>query len=556
MPYCHVVRRRQAGVTWCVTLAVGLVAVGLVGLAPAVASPRAPAPYVLSTRIHVGRDPRMLYAHGKLFVSSGSTGSDVMVYSPAGTLLHTITDQPGAEGMVPSADGKTLYVADSSGDQISAIDTTTYATTEFTVDSCPTNVALASGRLFYSFGCSYGADTSGVANIDPTTGRTPVEDAALSMLYAPPLLAGAGSVLASIGVGVEPTALQTFTASDAGGLTQMAAQSDDNSPSDLAISSDGDHLYVANDITGFTKYATSTLDQEATYNADSFTAAVALSPAGTRLAGGFGAYSDIVALYSTSSSTALWQRIGASTSTTTWARGVSAGALPGTLTFSSDGDQVYGLMSAPFSTYPLLFSSAVTTSATSLHLSVRSSTADHPVSATATMSTPGKVIFKGVSDGVTHSLGTVMTNSKGVAALRFRSAFNGAVHAVFDGSLTNYPTTSAASYKISSKTSLRLSGSYATRRGVRLFHSTKQVRLLGKVTPAVLNRAVTASLQYDRHGTWHVVGSLDDSLLKNGTVKLRLGISASLTLTRIELRFRGDRLNTGSEAFSPTFEIT
>lgn len=500
----------------------------------------------------------MVYAQGKLFVSSGSKGSDVLVYSPAGRLLHTFTDQPGAEGLALSANRAMLYVADSAGDQISAIDTTTYAVTRFTVDSCPTNLALASGRLFYSYGCSFGADTSSVANIDPSTGGTPVQDSEFVMSYAPPLLVGAGNVLATVGVGVDPTQVQTFDASDAadGTLAPLGEISDDNSPRDLAISSDGAHLYVADAVTGFTRYATSNLQQQGAYNASTSVSAVAVSPDGLRLAGGYFPYSDSVSMYSTSSSNPLWQRIGASTATSSWATGVSAGALPGSLTFSADGTDVYGLVSAPFSAYPLLFASAVNTAATSLHLSVKSSTAGHPVAVSATLSTAGTVVFKGVSNGVTTVLGTVATNGKGVAALKFRSPFGGTVHAVFYGNLTNYPAKAQQSYKIASKTTLKLTGSYVTHHGVRLFRSTKDVRLLGTVTPAVLGRAVKATLEYRHNGKWRRVGTLDDSLHKNGTVKFRLGASASHTLTRVELRFRGDRLNTGSLGFSPTFEIT
>jgi hypothetical protein len=226
------------------------------------------------------------------------------------------------------------------------------------------------------------------------------------------------------------------------------------------------------------------------------------------------------------------------------------------LTFSTDGTAVYGLVSAPFSTYPLLFASAVNTSATSLKLSVTSSTAARPVAVSATLSAPGTVVFKGVSNGVTTVLGTVPTNAKGVAALTFRSPFNGSVHAFFYGTPTNYPATAQQSYKIASKTMVKITGSYATRHGVRLFHSTGAVRLLGTVSPAVLGRAVRATLEYHQNGKWKRVGILDDSLRKNGTVKFRLGASASHTLTRVELRFRGDSLNRGSFGFSPTFEIT
>jgi YVTN family beta-propeller protein len=537
---------------------------GLVGLAPpppAAAVSSAPAPYVLTTRIQVGMDARMVDAAGKLFVSSGSEGSSVRVYSPAGTLLDTIADQPGAEGLVVSPDGGTVYVAQSTGDAISAIDTTTYAVTALSVgsDVCPTNLALAAGRLFFSYGCSAGADTSSVANVDPVLGGTPVEDAFFADSYAPPLLAGAGDVLASLSVGQEPASVQTFTAAVDGSITQLGSTSEDNGPRDLALSSDGSHLYLADGSAGFTEFGTSgtPLTQEKAYNANSqFTTAVALSPTGTRLAGGLLWYGSVMNLYSTSASTPIWQRLGASTSPTTWTNGTAASTLPGTVAFSADGSEVFGLVSAPFSKVPLLFTSGLSPSATTMHLAVKSTNAMRPVSATATMSGRGTVVFRGTSNGKSALLGSVATNAKGVATLRFRSPFDGTVHAVFYGSLTRYPASAQKSFKIASKTTLKMSGFFANRHGVRWFHSTKDVRLLGTVTPAVDGRGVRAQLQYYIRGKWRVVGTLDDSLMKNGTVKFRLGGSASRTLTRIELKFRGDRLNTGSVAFSPRFEIS
>jgi hypothetical protein len=550
-------------------IAVCVAALGLVGVVPpaaSAASPLSPGPYLLTTRIHVGPDARMVYANGNLFVSSGSKGSAVFVYSPAGKLLHSITGEPGAAGMVLSADGGTLYVAQSAGDKISEIDTSTFAHSELPVDSCPTNVALAAGRLFYSFGCDPGADTSGVSSIDPTSGGTPVPTGdplptTPQMIYAPPVLEGAGDVLAVLGVGVEPAQLQTYTASADGDVSTLGDLTDSNAPRDMSISSDGAHLLVANAISGFTEYATATMHQEAAFNVSAgFAAGVALSPDGTHFAGGVQGPGGLVSLYDTTSSTPIWQRLAATSLTSTWTDGLAADVLPGSLTFAADGAQVYGLVSAAFSNAPFLFASSIATSATSLHLSVKSSGASHPVSVSATLSTPGTVVFKEVSNRQTRVVGTVATNSNGVARLTFTSPFNGSVHALYEGSLTTYPAAAAQSYKIASKARVLLSGSYATRHSVMLFRGTNRVHFLATVSPGVpaadFQRIVKASLEYDHAGKWHVVGTLDDGLNKNGVVRFKLGTSASNTLTRVKVSFHGDRLNPGSRAFSPIFEIT
>src|ERR1700722_9595688 len=95
-------------------LVLGLLLTGIVGVSAAPTAAHAsatPAPYPLTTKLHVSNESRMIYANGHLFVSEGHDGSDVRVYSPTGTLLHTVTGEPGAAGMVVSADGKTVYVA-------------------------------------------------------------------------------------------------------------------------------------------------------------------------------------------------------------------------------------------------------------------------------------------------------------------------------------------------------------------------------------------------------------------------------------------------------------
>ncbi|MFI0486565.1 YncE family protein [Actinomadura sp. 9N215] len=64
-------------------------------------------------------------AHKRVFITGGASTNAVVVADYSGHVRKTIDGRHGASGMVPSADGKTLYVALAAGDAISAIDTKT-----------------------------------------------------------------------------------------------------------------------------------------------------------------------------------------------------------------------------------------------------------------------------------------------------------------------------------------------------------------------------------------------------------------------------------------------
>jgi hypothetical protein len=495
----------------------------------------------------------MVYAKSKLFVSEGPGSDSVLVYTPSGSLVHTIIGQPGADGMALSADGDTLYVALSSTDEISVINTTTYAQHELTVDSCPTYLALAAGRLFYSFGCSQG--TGGVSNIDPSTGGTPVSN--LTSLNLPPLLVGAGNVIATAQQNLEPATVGTYSAATTGVLTPTKSMSVGAPPNDLALSPTGTSLVTAGGGgDDYIEYASATLKQTAEFTTSDRPITAAISPNGAHLVGGLDGTGDLVNLYTGTKSAPVWQRFGATTAPKSWAVGTSDQVLPGSLTFTPSGSAVYGLVLEASNGAVALFGSDITTAATTDHLTIATSNEAHPVVASMKLSGRGSVAFTTTSRGNTTQLGSVATNSHGVAKVSFRSLFNGSVRAIFEGSASHYPVAVSKSFKVAAKTGLTLSGSYAKRHGVELFRKRGKVHLLAAVLPAINNRRVTGAVEYRRHGHWHPIGSIVARVGKKGTVKMSLPFSASHVTERVTLRFAGDKLNTGSQTTSPKFEIT
>jgi hypothetical protein len=544
--------------TRIVPAAACLALVGMAGLVPAPAAAvaaSAPAPYPLTAHLHVGDASRMLDANGHLFVAEGEFGSTVHVYSTTGVLLHTIPDESGAAGMAVSADGSTLYVADSTGDSISAINTTTYAHQEFTVEGCPTYLALASGRLFYSFGCASAPDSSGVANISPATGGTPVAN--FTHLNLPPLLAGAGSVLAVADQNLEPAHVSTYSAATSGALTAKATMSFIAPPSDLALSADGATLATAGGGgDDYIEYSTATFKQKAEFTTGSKPITVALSPDGTHVVGGLDGADDLVNLYAGSAGAPVWQRFGATSSPNTWTAGTDDQILPGSLTFSPDGSNVYGLVHQAASNGVALFASSITTSTTSDQLTIKNATFGHSVTASMRLSGRGQVVFKATSNGAMTQLGTAATDSNGVAKVTFKSTYGGSVQAIFEGSTTNYPVAAKQPFKIAAKTQLTLSGSYAKRHGLQLFRHAGKVRIVGAVLPAIDNRRVTGSVEDRHHGKWHSLGTLVAHVGKKGIVRFGLPFSVSHVPERVTLTFAGDARNAKSQTKSPRFEIT
>jgi DNA-binding beta-propeller fold protein YncE len=495
----------------------------------------------------------MVYAKGRLFVTDGSPGNDVLVYSTTGALLHTITGELGADGMALSADGATLYVALAATDEISAIDTTAYTHHEFTVDSCPTYLALAAGRLFYSFGCSPGS--GGVSNIDASTGGTPVSN--FTNLNLPPLLVGAGSVIATAQQNLEPATVATYSAATTGVLTLTKPMSVGAPPTDLALSPTGTTLVTAGGGgDDYIEYASATLKQTAEFTTSDRPITAAISPFGAHLVGGLDGTGDLVNLYTGTKSAPVWQRFGATTAPKSWTTGASDQVLPGSLTFTPAGSQIYGLVLEASNGAVALFGSDITTAATTEHLTAASTNEVRPVTASMKLSGRGEVAFTTTSRGETTQLGSVATNSGGVAKVSFRASFNGSVRAIFEGSASHYPVAASKSFKVAAKTRLRLSGSYAKRHGVELFRKRGKAHLVAEVLPAINNRRVTGAVEYRRHGSWHSIGTIVARVGKKGTVKMGLPFSASHATERVTLRFAGDKLNTKSQTTSPKFEIT
>jgi sugar lactone lactonase YvrE len=96
-----------------------------------------------------------------VFISAGPTGESVEEVGYDGSVEATLDHEPGANGMVLSEDGRTLYVALAAADAVAAIDTATFtekARYPMPAHTCPTNVARTGPDVWIGYGCGDARD--------------------------------------------------------------------------------------------------------------------------------------------------------------------------------------------------------------------------------------------------------------------------------------------------------------------------------------------------------------------------------------------------------------
>ncbi len=116
-------------------------------------------------------------------------GDRIVVTDRDGGIRRTIDGQTGVSGLALSADGNLLYAALNGARAIAVHDLKKRKEIKrYPTDSCPGDVALAVGKLWFSAGCSqdYGGS---VNSLDPATGATTTHATSLPTVQGVPLLA-------------------------------------------------------------------------------------------------------------------------------------------------------------------------------------------------------------------------------------------------------------------------------------------------------------------------------------------------------------------------------
>ncbi|MEU9924296.1 hypothetical protein AB0H51_23900 [Streptomyces griseoluteus] len=152
-------------------------------------------------------------AHQHLFFSQGAGTTGIVVTDLSGNPVGTVDGEQGADGLALSADGRTLYAALSDGDAIAVIDTATLTETgrvDTGTDSAPVSVAVAGGKVWYSYTDTDGKGT--VGSLDPAD-PAPTPQPGMPHWSAAPLLSTGGGVLAVQGAQPYTTLVATYDVS-------------------------------------------------------------------------------------------------------------------------------------------------------------------------------------------------------------------------------------------------------------------------------------------------------------------------------------------------------
>ncbi|TGN79495.1 hypothetical protein E5083_07675 [Streptomyces bauhiniae] len=183
-------------------------------------------------------------AHQHLFFSQGAGTPGIVVTDLSGDPVATVDGEQGADGLALSADGRTLYAALTDGDAIAVIDTATLTETarvDTGTDSAPVSVAVAGGKVWYSYTDADGKGT--VGSLDPAD-PAPTAQPAMPHWSAAPLLSTGGGVLAVQGAQSYMTLVATYDVSSGTPSPKADMGLGGNATGPVKVTADGTKVLV------------------------------------------------------------------------------------------------------------------------------------------------------------------------------------------------------------------------------------------------------------------------------------------------------------------------
>lgn len=285
---------------------------------------------------------------GRIYISGGKGSSGIVVTDLQGNHLRTLEGiAPGAAGMTLSPDGTKVYVAASDSDGITIIDASTYdigwywTGTSLGEPTCPRDVAVASGQLWFSWGCDGGP--VGIGRVNPETRAHELHAyTADTKVTSPPLLATLPSqpnMLIAGESGTNPASLFRFEATPTGLEQRVWRRTDGGSVLQLVVTPDGSQVIVPS---GYPYYhpvlRTSDLTEVHRYPTTAYPNAAAVRPDGVVAAGINGAYDEDVYIFEPGGSTPIaTYEFGHLPGQETWAHTLVNGGL------AWAGDRIYAI---------------------------------------------------------------------------------------------------------------------------------------------------------------------------------------------------------------------
>lgn len=439
-------------------------------------------------------------AHKHVFISGGTGVNGVAVFNLAGKRLKTLGSTPGATGMTLSANGATLYVALADGDGIREINTKTLTGTTVSTGAgtCPQDVAVTAGTVWFSYACDQGSGSVGALN--PSTSVVSL-GLATGFPYAPHLAASAG-LAGALFTGVPDLSPASIARYDVtGGATPSATQTSTREAGenlgDLTVTPNGKDVIVASGSPYYHQvYSTTDLSNDGTYKTSNYPNSVAVNEQGWVAAGIDGIYSKDIWLYKPGAAKA-FKTISFPTNDELQSRGL---AFTGKSVFA-----VTGPFGGPY---------VLNVASTEPNAPMKITTNGHhygfgaKVKVTIHLKTPDSA--KHVSLYATPAGGHQKLVRSGklkggkftaTYALKQLTSFT----AVYAGGKTYSPTTKTHWVKVHAKVSSKTHGGYAKHGKYTLVHVGKDPRWITTVSPNRGGNCVVVEAQARIHGPWQTL---------------------------------------------------
>ncbi|OUC97031.1 Ig-like domain-containing protein [Streptomyces swartbergensis] len=485
--------------------------------------------------------------HQRVFISDPTAGQ-VVVTNYAGTVVGTVGSLPGVHGLELSPDSGTLYAAVHDATAIVAIDTATATETRrwsTGQGAGPAYVALAGGKLWFSYGAS---GDGNIGSLDPNAtdpGLTLGQDTSRTFYEAPILDAspGAPGTLAAGAPGQSPVELAVYDVSS-GTASRTAYARDPGSTGggnlqDLAVTPDGRDVVTASGAPYYQPvYRLTDLSANGKYVTNTYPNAVDIAPNGDVAAGTFSWYDPDVHVFKPGTSIPLKQYDFPNT-------GNSSGAdtlAPAGLAWAPDESKLFAISENDNNVYSLRILDAPTKTSTTLTANApatatraKSLTLTGTLSSSAAFPTGTKVSVTRTDDESPSGkpLGTATVAADGSYSFTDTPPAGGKVtyRVTYAGDADHAGATASASTTVA-KTATTLT---LTNNG-KVYDYGRDVTFTAHLGTTYKNR--TVEIWADPYGS-----DKPNTLVKKGTVNSDGDLSATIRLTRdtkVSAKFTGD----------------